>query len=331
MISNNIKKEHGDETMANLFGKQQFTEEETNRIQALLGQRPSALNKRTITGDVQSYYLTHKQISDEANAIFGASNWSFRVVSISNDIIDRREEDAEFFIFISAHGRVSLKDGSFRDNLGTGSARLDKTPFHNTIPKVIASAKKKAVTDCFKRCVSMFGPALGNGVKNIPVADSVNNANKRIATNNNQVNSNSNDYVVVNHTNGNSSNSNGNGNHYNHHDTTANSGTMNKSPNKRLADNSAALEATVPLKVENVSSSPPPTSTPTPPSTSSPPKLLNRSPLQLKPTLKIHSTTSPTTTTATSTVTTNTAVVVPPTITDNEDSFSFGMDGDVYA
>jgi DNA recombination protein Rad52 len=90
-----------------------------------------------------------------ANEVFGFNGWSSEILSLSVDFCDN--EGGRISLGISCMIRIYLKDGTFHDDIGYGSAENQKS-------KVAAyeKARKEAVTDAMKRCLRIFGYRLGN-------------------------------------------------------------------------------------------------------------------------------------------------------------------------
>ena len=90
-----------------------------------------------------------------ANEVFGFNGWSSEILSLSVDFCDN--EGGRISLGISCMVRIHLKDGTFHDDVGYGSAENQKS-------KVAAyeKARKESVTDAMKRCLRIFGYRLGN-------------------------------------------------------------------------------------------------------------------------------------------------------------------------
>lgn len=71
--------------------------------------------------------------------------------------IDEVKETGRISLGISVILRVSLKDGTFKEDIGYGSAENMKGK-----AMAIGKAKKEATTDALKRCLRQFGNVLGN-------------------------------------------------------------------------------------------------------------------------------------------------------------------------
>lgn len=90
-----------------------------------------------------------------ANQIFGFNGWSSEIKSITIDY--EALEDGKISIGVSCTVRVTLSDGTYREDVGFGSSENQKN-------KAIAheKARKEAATDALKRALRQFGNSLGN-------------------------------------------------------------------------------------------------------------------------------------------------------------------------
>ncbi len=93
-----------------------------------------------------------------ANHIFGFNKWSSTVLDLSKEYMDE-VNPGKFSCAYSAVVRVTLKDGSFHEDIGFGEALNQRGK-----GSAIEMAKKSAVTDALKRCLRLFGNALGNSI-----------------------------------------------------------------------------------------------------------------------------------------------------------------------
>jgi hypothetical protein len=66
------------------------------------------------------------------------------------------EDNGRFNVGVTAVIRVTLKDGTFREDVGYGCGENPKKG------QAIEKAKKEAVSDARKRALRLFGDALGN-------------------------------------------------------------------------------------------------------------------------------------------------------------------------
>ena len=133
-----------------------FTADEARSIQDQLDQlieadqiqfRPSA------QGSVA--YVEGWKVLSLANEVFGFNGWSSEILHLGIDFVDC--QDGRISLGISCLVRVHLRDGTFHDDIGYGSAENQRS-------KAVAyeKARKEAVTDAMKRALRMFGSRLGN-------------------------------------------------------------------------------------------------------------------------------------------------------------------------
>uniref|UniRef100_A0A6B2LG83 Uncharacterized protein n=1 Tax=Arcella intermedia TaxID=1963864 RepID=A0A6B2LG83_9EUKA len=92
-----------------------------------------------------------------ANSIFGFDGWSSQIVDITPDFIEDLPSN-KFRVGVTAVVKVSLKDGTFHEDVGYGICE------NKSKGTAIENAKKEAVSDARKRALRVFGNALGNCV-----------------------------------------------------------------------------------------------------------------------------------------------------------------------
>ncbi|KAF7729559.1 DNA repair protein rad52 [Apophysomyces ossiformis] len=137
-----------------------YTAEEKTEITTDLGKSlgPEWLSQRTGGGNHcgRLTYIEGRTAINLANQIFGFNGWCTEVKSQTVDFVDINDQ-GRVSVGISAIVRVTLRDGTFHEDVGYGSAE-------NSRNKVAAfeKAKKEATTDAMKRALRMFGNALGN-------------------------------------------------------------------------------------------------------------------------------------------------------------------------
>ncbi|KAG0669866.1 DNA repair protein rad52 [Maudiozyma exigua] len=123
------------------------------KLQKKLG--PEFVSKRIGFGKNKVAYVEGWKVINLANQIFGYNGWSTDVKSVTVDFLDERQ--GRFSIGCSAIICVSLANGSYREDVGYGTAENERrkgVAFEN--------AKKTAVTDALKRAMRCYGNALGN-------------------------------------------------------------------------------------------------------------------------------------------------------------------------
>ncbi|XP_049851021.1 uncharacterized protein LOC126324548 [Schistocerca gregaria] len=140
------------------FGKHEWSPEEKSTIQSLLEVKLPVdhISSRPGTGGAKVSYIESWKAIELANAIFGYNGWSSSIVDITPDFID--QEAGKYRVGITAVVKVTLRDGTFHEDVGYGT--------HENRNKALAieNAKKEAVSDARKRALRVFGNALGNSV-----------------------------------------------------------------------------------------------------------------------------------------------------------------------
>lgn len=129
------------------------------RLQARLNQRlgPEYVSTRAGPGGgPKVFYLEGWKAIDLANEVFGFNGWSSSIVSFDVDYCDQTES-GRYNIGLSATVRVTLRDGTFHEDVGYGT-------MDNAMKKGqgMEKAKKEAITDALKRALRNFGRSLGN-------------------------------------------------------------------------------------------------------------------------------------------------------------------------
>ncbi|KAL9653442.1 hypothetical protein ABK040_002077 [Willaertia magna] len=114
-----------------------------------------AITKRPGPNGQQVHYIETWKAIELANQLFGFNGWSSSIMEINNDYIDQTPQ-GKFNCGVSAIIRVSLKDGSFHEDIGYGVSDNQK---HKGA--AFEQAKKTAVSDGLKRALRNFGNALG--------------------------------------------------------------------------------------------------------------------------------------------------------------------------
>lgn len=116
---------------------------------------PEYISKRVGFGSSRVAYIEGWKAINLANQIFGYNGWSTEVKSVTIDFLDERQ--GRYSIGCTAIVRVSLQDGTFREDIGYGTVENERRK-----PSAFERAKKSAVTDALKRALRGFGNALGN-------------------------------------------------------------------------------------------------------------------------------------------------------------------------
>ncbi|KZP33750.1 recombination protein Rad52, partial [Athelia psychrophila] len=141
----------------------QGTSEETllriHRLQAKLNQKlgPEYISQRPGPGGQKLTYAEGWKIINLANEVFGFNGWSSSIVNLSIDTTDFNEESRKWSVGVSAIVRVTLRDGTFHEDIGYGILENSKTK-----GPALDKCKKEAVTDALKRALRNFGNLMGN-------------------------------------------------------------------------------------------------------------------------------------------------------------------------
>lgn len=134
-----------------------FDDAELKRISKELDKQlgPEFICTRPGQGGMKVSYLSGTTAISLANHIFGFNGWHSEVKSTTVDFVDTQH--GKISMGLSSVIRVTLKDGSFHEDIGYGSVENAKS-------KAIAFEKcrKEAITDGLKRVLRCFGNALGN-------------------------------------------------------------------------------------------------------------------------------------------------------------------------
>ncbi|KAH8554820.1 Rad52/22 double-strand break repair protein [Umbelopsis sp. PMI_123] len=141
------------------FGTSCFTPDEYAYLQHVLAKQlgPEWVKQRPgPAGAGTMVYVEGHTIINLANKLFGFNGWSSEIKSMTTDYIDVLE-NGRMNICISVVMRVTLKDGTFHEDIGVGSMENCKSKAIG-----IQKAKKEAVTDATKRAIRYFGSVLGN-------------------------------------------------------------------------------------------------------------------------------------------------------------------------
>ncbi|KAI5191020.1 DNA repair and recombination protein RAD52 [Nematocida sp. AWRm77] len=115
---------------------------------------PEFINYKN-TGGSREPYIEGWAAIEIANRLFGHNGWSTDIKQM--DIIDVEEAGGRFTITARSHIRITLKDGTYREDIGFGSADNIKGK-----GRAIKQCQKSSITDGIKRALRQFGSALGN-------------------------------------------------------------------------------------------------------------------------------------------------------------------------
>ena len=143
-----------------LFGNVDFEEDNKVVIRRILERKmqPEHLSTRVGAGRTTFTYIESWKAIELANGIFGFDGWSSSITDMILDFIEPVCGGARFKCGVTAIVRVTLKNGSFHEDVGFG---IGENKCKGT---ALEKAKKEAVSDARKRALRLFGNALGNSV-----------------------------------------------------------------------------------------------------------------------------------------------------------------------
>ncbi|KAK5987238.1 DNA repair and recombination protein mus-11 [Cladobotryum mycophilum] len=129
----------------------------SSRLDKQLG--PEYISSRAGPGGSRVHYLTAEKCIGLANEVFGFNGWSSSIQNIQVDFADENPQTQRVSIGLSVILRVTLRDGTYHEDIGYGS-------IENAKGKAMAfeKAKKEGTTDALKRTLRNFGNVLGNCV-----------------------------------------------------------------------------------------------------------------------------------------------------------------------
>ncbi|ODH19827.1 hypothetical protein ACO22_06086 [Paracoccidioides brasiliensis] len=139
----------------------QYTAQQISTLQIRLDKRlgPEYISSRQGPGGQKVHYLAAEKCINLANEVFGFNGWSSSIQNIQIDFVDENPNTAKISLGLSVIVRVTLKDGTFHEDIGYGHCENSKS-------KALAfeKAKKEGTTDGLKRALRTFGNVLGNCV-----------------------------------------------------------------------------------------------------------------------------------------------------------------------
>lgn len=126
-----------------------------SRLEKQLG--PEYILTRAGPGGTKVPYLPGEKVISLANDVFGFNGWSSSIQNIQIDFVDENPQTGKVTLGLSVIIRVTLKDGTYHEDIGYGTAE-------NVKGKAMAfeKAKKQGTTDALKRTLRNFGNVLGN-------------------------------------------------------------------------------------------------------------------------------------------------------------------------
>ncbi|XP_033823390.1 DNA repair protein RAD52 homolog [Periophthalmus magnuspinnatus] len=139
------------------FGQCVYTAEEYQAVHDALRRKlgPEYISSRMAGGGQRVCYIEGHRVISLANEMFGYNGWSHSISQQNVDFVDII--NGKFYVGVSAFVKVTLKDGSFHEDVGYGVSEGLKSKALS-----LEKARKEAVTDGMKRALKCFGNALGN-------------------------------------------------------------------------------------------------------------------------------------------------------------------------
>ncbi|KAI8334178.1 DNA repair protein Rad52/59/22 [Chlamydoabsidia padenii] len=114
---------------------------------------PEWTSRRTAFGGGTVMYIEGSTAINLANELFGYNGWSSEIKQSVVDVSD----DGRVTLGMATTVRVTLKDGTFHEDIGYGTAENAKSK-----AAAYEKARKQSVTDGLKRTLRQFGNAMGN-------------------------------------------------------------------------------------------------------------------------------------------------------------------------
>ncbi|PIA19281.1 recombination protein Rad52 [Coemansia reversa NRRL 1564] len=137
-----------------------FQTDDAERVQSLLRRKlgPEHISTRQGMGGMRLSYIEGWRIISIANEIFGFNGWRSSIQSLNVDFMDMME-GGKFNVGASCIVRITLKDGTYREDVGFGMIENVRSK-----GQALEKVKKEATTDGLKRAMRQFGNVLGNCV-----------------------------------------------------------------------------------------------------------------------------------------------------------------------
>lgn len=155
---------HGGKPIQNPFEEVQprmseYTAQEIATLQSRLEKQlgPEYISSRAGPSGHKVHYIAAEKCIQLANEVFGFNGWSSQIMNLQVDFMDEHPSTLKVSLGLSVIVRVTLKDGSFHEDIGYGH-------IENCKGKAAAfeKAKKEGTTDGLKRALRNFGNVLGN-------------------------------------------------------------------------------------------------------------------------------------------------------------------------
>lgn len=136
-----------------------YTASEIATLQSRLDKQlgPEYISSRPGAAGQKVHYLAAEKVINLANEVFGFNGWSSAIQNIQIDFVDENATTGKISLGLSVIVRVTLKDGTFHEDVGYGH-------IENCKGKAAAfeKCKKEGTTDGLKRALRTFGNVLGN-------------------------------------------------------------------------------------------------------------------------------------------------------------------------
>jgi DNA repair and recombination protein RAD52 len=137
----------------------EYTAQDIATLQSKLAKQlgPEYLSSRAGPGGGKVHYVPAEKCIQLANEVFGFNGWSSQIMDVQVDFVDENPTTLKVSLGLSVIMRVTLKDGTFHEDIGYGH-------IENCKGKAAAfeKAKKEGTTDGLKRALKNFGNVLGN-------------------------------------------------------------------------------------------------------------------------------------------------------------------------
>ena len=137
----------------------EYTAQEIATLQCRLEKQlgPEYISSRAGPLGQKVHYLAAEKCIQLANEVFGFNGWSSQIMDVTVDFFDENPTTFKISLGISVIVRVTLRDGTFHEDIGYGH-------IENCKGKAAAfeKAKKEGTTDALKRALRSFGNVLGN-------------------------------------------------------------------------------------------------------------------------------------------------------------------------
>ena len=137
----------------------EYTAQEIASLQSRLDKQlgPEYISSRPGAAGQKVHYLTAEKVISLANEVFGFNGWSSAIQNIQIDYVDENTQTGKVSLGLSVIVRVTLKDGTFHEDIGYGLIENCKGK-----GAAFKKAKKEGTTDALKRALRNFGNVLGN-------------------------------------------------------------------------------------------------------------------------------------------------------------------------